>query len=81
MTPVVLASEIFQILLEEGPHVDDAIRHPLDLPEPLLLERGIIEDLGCNTSSMDRWVGVKRADQDLDLGVHPLLLFGRLTDN
>jgi len=30
---------------------------------------------------MDRWVGVKRTDEDLDLGVDTLLLLGIRADN
>jgi hypothetical protein len=40
----------------------------------LLVEFGVVQDGGSNTGTVDRGVGVKRADQDLDLRVDTLLL-------
>lgn len=77
MAPVVLAAELLQVLLEQGAHADDPFRHALDLAEPLRVQRGVIEDLGRNPSTVDRWVGVEWSDEDLDLRIHPLLLFRR----
>lgn len=79
--PVVLGAERLELLLEKRAHGDDAVSHALDLAEPLLVEGRVVEDLSRNTGAVDRGVGVQRADQDLDLGVHALLLLGRFTDN
>ena len=58
MAPVMLAPKPFKILLQKSSHVDDSISHILDLTKPLLLESRIVQDLGCNASTMDRWIGV-----------------------
>ena len=78
MTPVVLATEVLQVLLQEYSHADDAIGHALDLSEPLFVQHRIVEDRRGNPSAVHGRVGVQRADEDLDLGLHPLLLLDRL---
>jgi hypothetical protein len=74
VAPVVLATELLEVLLEKGTHGDDTVSHTLDLAQPLLVEFGVVQDGGSNTGTVDRRVGVKRTDQDLDLRVHALLL-------
>lgn len=81
VTPVVLAAELLKVVLEEGTHGDDTVSHTLDLAEPLLVQCRVVEDSGGNTGAVDGWVGVKRADKDLDLGVDALLLIGVSADN
>lgn len=79
MTPVVLATELFEMLLEQGSHGDDSVRHPLDLIEPLCVQRAVVQNLRRDPSTVDRRIGVKRSNEDLDLRVDSLLLFCRLT--
>lgn len=81
MIPIVFAAQILEILLEKSSHLNDAVSHALDLTKPLLVESSIVEDFRSNAGTMDGRVGVQRSDQDLDLRVHTLLLFGRLADN
>lgn len=81
VAPVVLATELLEVLLEESTHGDNAVSHTLDLTQPLLVELGVVQDGGSNTGTVDRRVGVKRADEDLDLRVDTLLLFGVGADN
>lgn len=81
VVPVVLAAKLLQIFLEESTHGDDTVSHTLDFAEPLLLQLGVVEDLRRDAGTVNRWVGVKRADKNLDLGVDTLLLFGRFTNN
>ena len=76
VAPVVLATELLEVLLEEGTHGDDTVSHALDLAQPLLVEFRVVQDGGSDTGTVDRRVGVKRADQDLDLRVDTLLLVG-----
>jgi len=76
VAPVVLAAELLEVLLEESTHGDDTVSHTLDLTQPLLVELGVVQDGGGDTGTVDGRVGVKRADQDLDLGVDTLLLVG-----
>ena len=76
VAPVMLASELFKVLLEKSTHGDDAVSHTLDLTEPLLVQRGIIKNLRSNAGAMNRGVGVQRTDKDLDLRVDTLLLLG-----
>lgn len=81
VAPVVLATELLEVLLEESTHGDNAVSHALNLAQPLLVELGVVQDGGSNTGTVDRRVGVERADQDLDLRVDTLLLFGVGADN
>jgi hypothetical protein len=37
VVPVVLATQVFKVLLEEGSHLNDAICHSLDLAKPLFV--------------------------------------------
>lgn len=76
VAPVVLGSEVLEVLLEERAHRDDAVRHALDLAQPLLVQLGVVEDLGRDARAVDRWVGVERAHDDLHLRVNTLLLVG-----
>jgi hypothetical protein len=81
MAPVMLAAEILQVLLQECSHLDDAFCHSLDFDEPLFVQGGVVQDLGCNAGAVDGRVGVERSHEDLDLRVHAFLLLGRLADN
>lgn len=81
VAPVVLASELLKVLLEQSTHGDDAVSHILDLAEPLLVEGGVVQDLGSDTGTVNRGVGVERSHKNLDLGVDALLLLGRLADD
>ena len=74
VAPVVLAAELLKVVLEEGAHCDDTISHVLDLPEPLLVQCRVVEDLRRDAGTVDRRVGVKRSDKNLDLRVDTLLL-------
>ena len=76
VAPVVLGTELLKVVLEDGAHGDDAVGHALDLGEPLVIERGGVEDLGGDARAVDRGVGVQRAHEDLDLGVDALGLGG-----
>lgn len=76
-----LGAQILEILLEECSHLDDAVGHALDLTEPLLVQAGIVQDLARDTGAVDRRVRVERTDEDLDLRVDALLLFGRVADD
>lgn len=78
MTPVVLAAQLLEILFEESAHGDDTIGHVLDLAQPLLVQGRVVKNLGCNASTVNRWVGVKRSHEDLDLRINALLLFNGL---
>lgn len=81
MAPVVLASKLLKVLLQERAHLNDAVSHTLDLSEPLLVKSRVVQDGGRNASTMDGRVGVKRADKDLDLRVDALLLLCGGADN
>ena len=81
MVPVVLAANFLKVLLEQGAHGDDAIGHSFDLAEPLLIQLGVVEDLGGDTSAVNGGIGVERSDEYLNLRVDPLLFFCILTDD
>lgn len=81
MAPVVLAAELLEVLLEQGTHLDDAVSHSLELDEPLGVELGVVHDGGGDAGAVDGGVGVQRPNEDLDLRVDALLLFGRRTSN
>ena len=76
MAPVVLAAELLEVVLEQGAHLDDAVGHALDFAQPLLVERGVVEDGAGDAGAVDGRVGVERAHEDLDLRVDALGLFG-----
>lgn len=58
VVPVVLAAKVFEVFFEQSSHLDDPIGHPLDLPQPLTLPTLVVEDLRCDTRTVDRWVGI-----------------------
>lgn len=76
VAPVVLAAELLEVVLEQGAHLDDAVGHALDLAEPLLVERRVVQDGAGNAGAVDGRVGVERAHEDLDLAVDALGFFG-----
>jgi hypothetical protein len=76
MIPVVLASQVLKILLQERSHLDDTVGHALDLTQPLLVQFRVAKDLACDACTIDGRVGVKWADEDLDLRVDAFLLLG-----
>ena len=75
-----LAAKILKVLLEKSTHLNDTVSHALDLTQPLLVQGGVVHDGRGNTGTVDRGVRVERTDEDLDLGVHALLLLSRLAD-
>lgn len=81
VVPILLAAELLKVVLEERAHLDDTVGHALDLAEPLLVELWVVQDLGRDAGTVDWWVGVEWADDDLDLGVDALLLSGVLADD
>jgi hypothetical protein len=81
VAPVVLATKLLKVLLEEGTHGDDAVSHILDFTEPLLVESRVVENGGSDTGTVDRRVGVERAHENLDLRINAFLLVCRLAHN
>jgi len=75
------AAELLQLLFEEGAHRKDALRHALDLAEPLVVQPQKAEDLARDTGTVDRRVRVHGPDEDLDLAVDALFLFCRGADD
>jgi hypothetical protein len=55
-------------------HADDAVGHALDLGLPLTTELRVGKNGASNTSTVERWVGVHRADNDLQLALYTSLL-------
>lgn len=78
--PVMLAAQLLQVLLQQGTHLDDAVRHALDLAQPLLVQLRVVQDGGRDARAVDGRVGVERTDEDLDLRLHALLLLRVLAD-
>lgn len=74
--PVVLAAQLLQVLLEKSAHLDDTVSHALNFTQPLLVELGVVHDGRRDAGAVDGRVRVERADEDLELRVHALLLFG-----
>ena len=79
--PVVLATQLFKVLLQQGAHGDDSVGHALDFTKPLLVQSGVVENGRCDTGAVDGRVGVERTNEDLDLRVDALLLVGIGADN
>lgn len=80
MRPVMLATQSLKVLLEKTAHLNDTVSHTLDFAQPLFLELRVVQDGGRDTGTMDRGVGVKGANDDLDLRVDALLFFGGSAD-
>lgn len=78
--PVVLATQVLEVLLQESAHLDDPVGHTLDLTEPLLVQLGVVHDGGGDASTVNGRVRVEGTDEDLDLGLHALLLLGGFAD-
>lgn len=78
--PVVLAAKVLQVLLEKSTHLNNTVSHALDFPQPLLIQGGVVHDGRGNASTVNRGVRVEGTDENLNLGVHALLLLGGLTD-
>lgn len=78
--PVVLATQVFQILLEKGSHLNDSVCHALKLTQPLLSQGRVVHDGRRNASTVNRGVRPERTDEDLDLRFHALFLLGRFAD-
>ena len=76
--PVVGGAELLEVLLKQRAHGDDAVRHALDLAQPLLFQRRVVQDLRRYPRAVDGRVRVQRPHEDLDLGVNSLLLLGRV---
>ena len=75
-----LTSQSLEILLEKTTHLNNAISHTLDFAKPLLAELGIVQNGRGNAGTVDRGVGVKGTNEDFDLRVDALLLFGGSAD-
>ena len=58
MTPIMLTAECLKIFFEQSPHPNNALRHPLDFAKPLLVQFGVVQDLGGDTSTMNWRIGV-----------------------
>lgn len=78
MAPVVLAAKLLEILLQERPHADDSFRHALDLSQPLLVQRRIVQNFRSDAGTVDWRIRVQWPDENLELRVYPLLFLGRL---
>jgi len=81
VAPVVLAAKLLEILLQERTHADDPLRHTLDLSQPLLVQRRIVQDLGSDAGTVDWRIRVQWPDEDLELRVYPLLFLDGLADD
>jgi hypothetical protein len=65
--PVLGRAQLLQVVLQRGAHRNDAVGHLLDVAQPLLLERGIAQNLRHQTSTVHGRVRVQGTDEDLDL--------------
>lgn len=79
--PVVLGTKFLEVALQKRTHSDNAVRHSLDLGEPLLVEGSVVQNLRSNASSVNGGVRVHRADEDLDLRVNALPLLSGLGED
>jgi hypothetical protein len=53
VVPLMLAAEVFEILFEQRSHFDDSVGHALNLPQPLAVPTFVIEDLRCDTGTVN----------------------------
>jgi hypothetical protein len=53
VVPIVLATEVFEILFEQRSHFDDSVGHTLYLPQPLAVPTFVVEDLRCDTRTVN----------------------------
>jgi hypothetical protein len=76
VAPVVLAAQLLEVVLEQGAHLDDAVRHALDFAQPLLVQRGVVQDRAGDACAVHGRVGVQGAHEDFHLRVDALGFFG-----
>lgn len=81
MAPVVLATELLEVFLQQGAHGDDAVCHILHLTQPLFVQSRVVQDLGSDARAVNRRIGVERPHEDLDLRVDTLLLLDGFANN
>jgi len=58
VAPVMLATQILEVLLEQCSHINDTICHALHFTEPLLVQGRIVKDLTRDTCTVYGRVGV-----------------------
>lgn len=66
--PVPAGTFLLKIVTELRADRDDTVSHSLQFTEPLLLQTGVAQNRGSDTSPMNWWVGVQWSDQNLYLG-------------
>lgn len=82
MIPWQLALEIIlQMSFQFVPHRNNPISHHLYFAQPLLFQRRSVEHLAHDTSARKRWVGIERANKDLDLRLDSSLFLGVVGDD
>lgn len=53
MVPVLLGTQLFEILLQLSAHLDNTVSHALEFAEPLLVELLVVEDFGGDARAVD----------------------------
>lgn len=79
--PIASGAGSLEVLNEELAHLDDTIRHNLNVLAPLRSEIRVSQDGGDETSTRDGRVGVVRTDEDLELRIDASRLSGTISEN
>ena len=79
--PVALRTALLEVLHEQSTHVLNSLGHGSALALPLLEERGVVEDGGDQTSSVDRRARPESTSTDLELLHDVLSLLGATSDD
>jgi len=78
VAPVTWGLEVVrQLAVQCITHADDPVGHVLDFTLPLTVQGHVTEDGSSDPSTMQRWVGVHRTDDNLDLRSDTLGFFRR----
>lgn len=75
-----LTPQSLKVLLQQSTHLNDTVRHALDLTQPLGVKGRVVHDSRSDTGAVDRRVGVEGTNEDLDLRLDTLLFLGVFAD-
>lgn len=78
VSPIARRLSLNKAVVKLVPHLNDTVRHALDLSQPLGVERLVAEDGAGDPGAVNRRVRVERSNNDLELRIDSGLLLNRL---
>lgn len=81
MLPVLSRSFLLKIIHKLLAHINNTVRHRLDVPVPLLLELRISKNSFYDSCAVEGWVGVHWPSEDFELGKQSVCLLCIFSDD